>query len=127
MLRRGVTLSRSSEDRYVRGAMTAKKTLLIAIASWALPLLSLVCAPIAAALFPATDAETEAGVMLYMIGYAILQVGSPAIACVLAIVARRSARRPESRAAYRHATVGLVASVPLLLWFAGMYVFAAMT
>lgn len=104
-----------------------KKTLLMAIVSWALPVLTVVSTRILPAVFPASDARSIVGVYCYFIAWYALMLGSLAASLALAVVARRKSAASHSSGPYKHATAGLFLSLPLLLCYTGVFVFGLIT
>ena len=107
-----------------------KKTLLMAVASWVLPVLTPVNTAILQGIFcplrpPA--ARTVGVVWGYLLVFCVFLPGSLAGALALAVVARRRSARSHASGTYRHATAGLLLSLSLLICYAVAVVFQAVT
>ena len=100
-----------------------RKTLLMAVLSWVLPVLALVSPAVLRPVFRPFAAGRAGGAWAYVITSYSFSLGSLAAACALAVVARKRSARSRASGPYRHATVGLLVSLALLTCLAAALVF----
>ena len=119
---------RSSEGRYVRDTMSEdKKTLLMAVLSWVLPLSALASSPIFHSVFRPYAAGSDAAMWRYLIALGTFLPVCFTGAVALAVVARKRSARSHASGSHKHATVGLILSLSLLTCFVAVVVLQVIT
>ena len=104
-----------------------RKTLVLAVASWVLPGLMTVVPFVVEAICPVSELKSVPAIKAYGVALFAFVIGVLAAALVLSVKARRRSRALHQGRFYRHATVGLFASLCLLFCWGVTFVFLLWT
>ena len=100
-----------------------KKTRIIAVASWVLPIVALSVAPLAAIFAPPREIEDSAVLRRYVVIF-LSTLFTPLIAgFVLSLVARRRSRLLHNGRFAGHARAGFFLSLPMLVCYAAVFAY----